>query len=143
MSARSDQPPQGAPSRADGRVVTRTDAAFYLSTTRFLITLLAHVAVRREWQIVLFGQPCHQPPRQFRTVQERDTAQQRRDPEQHEHNPTGVHPTSKAATPLSKSATPSSRNATPISVHPASKAATPLSGASPCTLVTGRPHSLS
>jgi hypothetical protein len=34
-----------------------------------------------ERQIVSFGQPRHQSSRQFRTVQERDTAQRRRNPE--------------------------------------------------------------
>jgi hypothetical protein len=46
------------------------------------VELIAVVAIRRERQIVSFGQPRHQSPRQFRTVQERNTAQQRRYSEQ-------------------------------------------------------------
>jgi hypothetical protein len=49
--------------------------------------LIPVVTVRLVRLIVSFGQPRHQPPRQFRTVQERNTAQQRRDPEQQEHIP--------------------------------------------------------
>jgi hypothetical protein len=41
------------------------------------VELIAVVAIRRERQIVSFGQPRHQPPRQFRTVQERNTAKRR------------------------------------------------------------------
>jgi len=46
------------------------------------VELIPVVTVRCERQIVSFGQPRHQPLWQFRTVQERDTAQQRRNPEQ-------------------------------------------------------------
>jgi hypothetical protein len=46
------------------------------------VELIAVIAIRRERQIVSFGQPRHQPPRQFSTVQERNTAQQRRYSEQ-------------------------------------------------------------
>ena len=53
----------------------------------FLIGLFALVPARRERQIVSFGQPSQQPLRQFRAVQECDTAHQRRDPEQHGRDP--------------------------------------------------------
>jgi hypothetical protein len=46
------------------------------------VELIPVVTVRCERQIGSFGQPRNQPPRQFRTVQERDAAQQRRDSEQ-------------------------------------------------------------
>jgi hypothetical protein len=59
------------------------------NTMRFLIGLIALVTVRRERQIVSVDEPRHQPPRQFRTVQERDTGQEGRDPEQQQRAPYG------------------------------------------------------
>jgi hypothetical protein len=44
----------------DGRAIVRTRAAFYLKTSRSLIKLIAHVAVRREWRILVFGPPRDQ-----------------------------------------------------------------------------------
>jgi hypothetical protein len=52
----------------------------------FLVGLFALVPVGGERQIASFAQPSQQPLRQFRAVQERNTAHQRRDPEQQERD---------------------------------------------------------
>lgn len=90
-------------------------------------SLITLVTVRRERQGVSFGQPRHQPPRQFRTVQQRDTTEQRPDSEQQERDAHQGLAGQQGRNTIELGRDPSNKNGIPIKVHVATRTATPLS----------------